>query len=246
MTSEAASLTAVMPALNEEEGLADAVAQVAAALGRTTPSWQIVVVDDGSTDRTAEVARGLAAADPRVSVEVHGRNLGIGAAMRTGIAAARCDYVMIVPADIAFDLAALPGMFAAARTCDVLVCLRSDRRDYTLFRRLVSVCYIAFIRALYGLKCRQFNYIHVYRREIFRTISFDSSGVFFHAEVLIRASDAGFRLVEHVVPYVPRTSGVQKGARPATIRRTISDALSFRRRGRGRGAAPLVRPETRA
>ena len=220
-------LSVVVPAFDEAGSLPGALEELARAVAGLGRPWEILVVDDGSRDGTAAVAREAARLRPGIRVLENGANLGIGAALRNGVRHARGELVTLVPADIAFDLARLPDMIAALDGADVLVCLRSDRRDSSAFRKLVSVAYIALVRHVFGLPLRQFNFIHLYRRRIFGTVAWESNGVFFHAEVLICARDEGYFIREFPLEYRPRRSGRAKGARPATIARTAHDLVRF-------------------
>jgi dolichol-phosphate mannosyltransferase len=223
----AIDLSVVVPAYNEAASLSAALTEIAAALDALGRSWEMVVVDDGSEDDTVGVARKAAAQRSAIRVVSNGANLGIGGALRQGILQSLGTFVTIVPADIAFDLARLGDMLREIEGADILVCLRSDRQDSSIFRKVVSRVYIGVIQRLFSLPLQQFNYIHVYRRSIFPRAMFRSDGVFFHAEVLIRARDAGCRLKEFVLEYRPRRAGHAKGARVGTILRTFRDLARF-------------------
>jgi glycosyltransferase involved in cell wall biosynthesis len=154
-----------MPAYNEEAGLADAIVQVLAALaalGAYGVSAELLVVDDCSTDHTGEIADALAGQHPEVRIVHHTSNLGIGAGMRTGIAAARGQRLILIPADLALDLSELRLYLEAAQRADVVVGICSDRRDYSRFRRVVSWANIGLIQMLFRMPLRQFNYISMY------------------------------------------------------------------------------------
>ncbi|MFH1023581.1 MAG: glycosyltransferase family 2 protein [Planctomycetota bacterium] len=220
-------LSVVIPAYNEEENLRVHAPRILEALRRHAPGFEVLVVDDGSTDESAAVAESLAAAEPRVRVLRHGENRGPGSGVFTGIAAARGEFVMFLPADVAIDLEQLPRYIEAARGADVVVGIRSDRRDYTLFRKFVSVVNIALIRFLFRMRERQFNYVHLYRRRIFDHFTVDSRGVFITAEILIRARDCGFRLTEVEIAYVPREFGTATCGRVRVIARTVRDLIRF-------------------
>ncbi len=220
-------LSVVVPAYNEAASLPAALTEIAAALDALGRPWEMVVVDDGSEDDTVNVARAAATNRPAIKVVTNGANLGIGGALRQGIQNSLGTFVTIVPADIAFDLARLSDMLREIDDADILVCLRSDRQDSSLFRKVVSRVYIGVIQRLFSLPLQQFNYIHVYRRSVFPRAMFRSNGVFFHAEVLIRARDAGYRLKEFVLEYRPRRTGSAKGARIGTILRTFRDMARF-------------------
>ncbi len=221
-------LTVLMPAYNEAAGLGGAVEQVLAALDAYDISAELLIVDDCSTDGTREVADGLQARDPAVRVVHHAANQGIGGGMRTGIAEARGRWLILIPADLALDLAELRRYFDAARDADAVVGIRSDRRDYNRFRRLVSWTNIRLIQALFGMSLRQFNYISMYRVDYLRRINVGSWGsAFFFAEILIRLQAMGARLKEVDIIYLPRASGQATGANLRLIAVTGRDMWRF-------------------
>lgn len=220
-------VTIVIPAYNEEESLRPTVVAVAEALRELGKSYEILIIDDGSTDGTADLARALADEDPAVRLIQHERNQGPGSGVVTGIEHAAGAAVMFIPADLAMDLADLHRYFDAAEEADVVVGLRSDRRDYSPFRKLVSVANIALVRLLFGMRVRQFNYIHLYRREVLEGITIESRGVFMAAEILIKARDLGYRLTEVEIGYVPRTAGQASCGRPRVIAKAVWELVRF-------------------
>ncbi|MFQ5506185.1 MAG: glycosyltransferase family 2 protein, partial [Planctomycetota bacterium] len=187
-------LSVVVPAYNEELQLPSTVRAVAAKLDELNVTYEIIVVDDGSTDATPERARELAAENPRIRLERHPENRGPGSGVFTGIELARGEFVIFIPADLALDLDHLHKYLDASRHADVVVGLRSDRRDYSLARKFVSHVNIFLIRVLFGMKQRQFNYIHCYRRSVLRQLNIESRGVFITAEIMIKAHDLGHTL----------------------------------------------------
>lgn len=237
-------VTAVVPAYNEEESLAPTVAAVTAKLRELGKSYEVLIVDDGSTDRTPQIAAELAAGDPGVRAITHECNRGPGSGVVTGIGQAAGEWVIFIPADLAMDLADLRKYFDAAVDADVVVGLRSDRRDYSLARKVVSLVNISLVRLLFGMRVRQFNYIHLYRRKVFEQIEIESRGVFLSAEILVKARDLGFRLVEVEIGYVPRSGGQATCGRPRVIAKAVWELAVFwlrrlwrrhvSRRGRGR------------
>jgi glycosyltransferase involved in cell wall biosynthesis len=222
-------LTVLMPAYNEAAGLAVGVTEVQAKLDALGVDHEVLVVDDGSRDGTGAIADGLAAADPRVRVVHHPVNLGIGGGFRSGVAAAQGRWLILIPADLAMDLDELPKYLAAAAAgADIAVGVRSDRRDYSPFRRVVSWANIAAIRGLFGMHLRQYNYISLYRVSVLRRMEIRYwRSAFFFAEVLIKARDLGCRLVEVEVRYNPRTTGRATGAQLRLIARTGRDILAY-------------------
>jgi len=226
-------LTVLMPAYNEATGLEGSVSQVIARLRQLQVPSEILIIDDCSTDRTGEVADTLAeyhAGDSTITVRVchHERNQGIGGGMRTGIAESRGQWLILIPADLAMDLADLDKYLNAAPSADIVVGIRSNRRDYTIRRRLVSSVNIGLIRFLFHMKLHQFQYISMYRLTVLRNMSIQCwRSAFFHAEILITARDLGYRLAEVEIHYLPRASGNATGASWRLVARTGRDMLLY-------------------
>ncbi len=221
-------LTVLMPAYNEEAGLAHSVERVLAKLRDLAIPAELLIVDDGSRDRTGIIADALAAQEPEVRVIHHPVNRGIGGGMLTGFAQAAGEWLILIPADLALDLDELRKYLDASRDADVVVGVRSDRRDYTLFRKVVSWINIRSIQLLFGMKQHQFNYISMYRLDALREIHIEYwRGAFFYAEIIIKAKALRRRLKEVEVRYVPRASGEATGAKPGFVLRTARDMMRF-------------------
>lgn len=221
-------LTVLMPAYNEASGLAQSVGLVLAKLREMAIPAELLIVDDCSRDRTAEIADALAAAEANVRVIHHPENRGIGGGMVTGFAAARGEWLILIPADLALDLDELSKYCDAAPQADIVVGIRSDRSDYDLMRKVVSWVNIRAIQMLFGMRQRQFNYISMYRLDALREMRIEYwRSAFFYAEIMIKATALGRRLIEVEIQYVPRDSGEATGAKPAFILRTMTDMLYF-------------------
>jgi glycosyltransferase involved in cell wall biosynthesis len=219
-------LSVVIPAYNEEKNLRETVGLLSARLARTVPTFELLVVDDGSADRTARIA------EERVRVFHHPHNQGIGAGFLTGVRSARGEWFLLIPADLALEPEELSKYFEASATADVVVGLRSDRSDYTPFRRLVSWANVRLIRLLFGMRERQFQYISLYRTRVLKEMTIEFTGsAFFLAEILIKARRSGCRLTEVSIRYVPRRAGRATGARAPLIARTVRDMFVFWCRG---------------
>jgi glycosyltransferase involved in cell wall biosynthesis len=221
-------LTVFVPAYNEQANLAACLQAVQARLDEDGVSYELLIVNDGSRDGTGPLADQLVAADPRRRVIHHPQNLGIGGTFVTACRAAQGEWLILIPADLALDPLELRRYLAAAAQADVVVGLRSDRRDYTWARRLVSWVNITLIRLLFGMRERQFQYISMYRTAVLRAITIEYwRSAFFLAEVLIKAKRLGYRLVEVEIRYVPRQHGQPTGAKPRLVLRTVRDLFHF-------------------
>jgi glycosyltransferase involved in cell wall biosynthesis len=232
MNESSLFLSVVIPAFNEEANLAATVRTLLEKLGVCVPSFELLVVDDGSRDRTGAIADELAKHDPRTRAFHHPQNQGIGAGFVTAVAQARGEWFMLIPADLALDPDELGLYFEAAREADVVVGLRSDKRDYGPFRRFVSWTNITLVQLLFGMRERQFQYISLYRTRILRQVGIEYyRSAFFHAEILIKARAIGYRLTEVEIRYVPRQTGRATGAGWRQILRTMRDMSHFWLRG---------------
>lgn len=221
-------LTVLMPAFNEEAGLARSAGLVLAELRKLNVDAELLIVDDHSRDNTAAIADCLAVEDPAVRVVHHPENRGIGGGVVTGFAEARGEWLILIPADLALDVDELHKYVAAAPGADVVVGVRSDRSDYSLLRKIVSWVNIRSIQVLFGMQQQQFNYIAMYRLDALRSIRIEFwRSAFFHAEILVKAQALGLRLVEVEIHYMPRESGRATGARPRFILATSFDMLRF-------------------
>ena len=234
MTERVARLSYFFPAHNEEANLAGLVEEALAALPAIAETFEIIAVNDGSKDRTATIADGLAAAHPDVVRAVHHpTNLGYGAALRSGLAAARYELVAFTDGDRQFrvaDLSRLTERLAAADAPDVVVGFRIKRAD-PLIRTLYAKAYRLANRLLFGLRVTDVDCAaKLFRREALDGLRVESGGAFFSAELLIKMRAAGRSVVEVGVPHYPRTAGSATGARPSVVLRAVKDFWLLRLR----------------
>ncbi len=221
-------LTVFIPAYNEAANLEHCVQVLQAKLGELGVDAELLIVDDGSRDGSGELADSLAARASNLRVIHHAANQGMGAAFVTAEAAARGEWMILIPADLALDPDELRHYLAAAPQADVVVGLCSDRVDYTWVRRLISWANIRLVQTLFGMRIRQFQYISMYRTAVLRQIEIEYwHSAFFLAEILIKAKELGCRLVEVEIRYVPRQAGQATGARPALVLLTIKDMIYY-------------------
>lgn len=231
----AQSVSCTVFAYNEEATLAQAVADVHRALsGFGDREFEILVVDDGSTDRTPGIARQLEAEYPQVKAIFHGRNLGPGSAILTGIRNSRHDVICFHAADQQLDFAEVSTFIPLLDECDIIIGSRSGRPGYTRMRLLSSDVYIRLVHGLFGLRAHDdFNFLYLYRRSIFDDMPIDSDGVFMCTEIFIRAVEAGARVIQVEAKCLPREVGVSTVYRPKVIAKTAWEMARFRWQWRG-------------
>lgn len=216
-----------MPAWNEALQIGPSIDAVCEALKRIGVTWELLVVDDGSIDQTFAIAVEREKSDARVRVVRHTTNRGVGQAIATGLAHAKGEWFMVIPADLAIDLEDLGRYFAAATDVAVVAGYTASRSDYTVWREVVSSINRFAVAILAGVSIRNPNYIHLYRAEVLRSRPLHcigSAAIF--AEFLSVAATTG-RIVEIPVRYVPRTVGNATGAKWGLIRTTAFDLVSL-------------------
>jgi glycosyltransferase involved in cell wall biosynthesis len=217
-------LSLVAPVRDEQENLHALHSRVSEVFGDRT-AWELVLVDDGSTDSSVAIIRELAAADPRVRGLVFERNCGQTAAMAAGIRAARAPLIATLDADMQNDPGDLPAMIAALPGHDAVVGWRMKRRD-TVVRRLSSRIANGVRNALTGDSVRDTGCsLKVFRAEAIQSIPlFEGMHRFF--PTLLRYH--GFDVIEHAVSHHPRVAGRSKYGIGNRAWRATKDLMAVR------------------
>lgn len=223
---DAPTLSVVLPAYNEEALLADCVRRLHGSLAKLGVPAEIVIVDDGSGDGTPAIADALATELPGV-VAVHQANQGIGGAFRTGAQRARGTYLILWPADMPADPADLAPYIAHFGRADVIVGARRSRLGYNPLMRFNAWIYPRLVRALFGLRLRDVNWIHAYQRDLFRRVTLTQRGIPMLVESLVRLRDLGAEIVEVDVAMKARLGGAPSAARFRVMGRTLTGLLAF-------------------
>jgi len=240
------ALSFFFPAHNEAANIEALVLEALEALPGLAEDFEIVAVDDGSRDETPQIADRLAAEHAPVRVVHHPVNRGYGAAVRTGLAAARHPLVFFTDGDRQFrvaDLARLLDRLAQADDPDVVVGYRLRRAD-PLVRLLYARAYRLALRIFYGLPVRDPDCaFKLFRRAALEDIRLESGGAFMSAELLIKLRRRGRRIVEAGVPHYPRTAGSPSGANPKVVLRAVRDFWRLRLRLWFRRGSALERGE---
>jgi glycosyltransferase involved in cell wall biosynthesis len=222
-----ARLSYFFPAHDEAANLEGLVDEALAVLPDLAETFEIIAVDDGSKDATAAIAERLAELHPDVVRLVrHPVNLGYGAALRSGFAAARYDLVAFTDGDRQFkvaDIGRLTARLAAVDGPDVVVGFRIRRAD-PLVRTLYARVYRLANRIFFGLRVTDVDCAcKLFRRTALEPIHIESGGAFFSAELLIKLQAEGASVAEVGVPHYPRTAGSATGARPQVVFRAVRD-----------------------
>jgi glycosyltransferase involved in cell wall biosynthesis len=214
-------LTVIVPAWNERRRLATTVEEIAAAAGRHLRAFEVVVVDDGSTDGTAAVAAALAARFPFVSVVRHPENLGVGAAYHTGLTLARYSHLTLVPGDNAFHVSGLDAVFALVGSVEMVVTYRANPRARTPLRRLLSRCCTLGMRLVAGRPIRDAHSLYVFPVAQARQVR-RNDGYGYHIETLSTLLRGGIPYAEVPVRLNPRPDSSSKVMRLRVLARLVA------------------------
>jgi glycosyltransferase involved in cell wall biosynthesis len=220
------SLSLFFPAWNEEDYVERSVSRALDVLPRLTDDFEIIIVNDASTDRTQEICEALAARHPQVRVITHPVNLKLGGAMRTGLSASTKDVVVYSDIDLPFDLNELERALHLMKylEADMICAFRFDRTSEGPRRIVYSFAYNLLIRTLFGVHVKDINFsFKVMHRRVLEAVELNSQGSFIDAELVVKAIHQGFRVFQMGVDYFPRTRGVSTLSSPAVIARMVKE-----------------------
>jgi len=224
------SLSVVLPAYNEEANVASAVEQVSAVAQQLGVDYEIILVNDGSTDRTGEIGRELAERIPNFRLVEHYPNRGYGGSLKAGFAAATKRLIAFVPADNQFDFGEINRFLERLDEADIVSGYRAKRQDNAI-RKLNAFGWNLLVRLLFGYLGRDIDCgFKLFRREILNHVALVSDGAMIDTELLAGARARGFRIAEVPVTHLPRLAGEATGANLMVIVRAFRDLVRFRRR----------------
>lgn len=224
------SISVVLPAYNEGENIDRMVRSTVRTMDAVTDDYEVVVVDDGSRDNTAEVVRRLEEEFPRVRLERHPANRGYGAALYTGFTGARKEHIFFTDSDNQFDLEDIHRLVPLADEADMVVGYRAPRRD-PFHRKLFGWGWTALVTLLFGYTARDIDCaFKLFKREIVERVPIISRGATFSAEFLVQAKRHGYSIREVPVKHLPRVEGSQTGARLDVITRAFRELVELRLR----------------
>jgi glycosyltransferase involved in cell wall biosynthesis len=244
-----AGLSVFFPALNDSGTIASMVIRAVRAASQLTPDYEVIVVNDGSTDATAEIADELARTYAHVRVVHHPATRGYGGALQTGFRSALKELVFYTDGDAQYDPAELALLWARMTPeTDVVNGYKISRAD-PLHRIVIGRLYHHFVSVLFGLRLRDVDCdFRLMRRSIFERIALEKTSGVICLEMMKKIHDAGFRIVEVPVHHYHRAFGKSQFFNFPRIFRTGVDvmrlwfALVIRRQHRRSPAPSVVTP----
>ncbi len=217
------SLSLFFPCYNESWNVGTMIEQAVKVGEDYGVDYEVVVVDDGSRDNSAEIVRGWAKKNPRVRLVQHEQNKGYGAALRTGLANATKDLVFLTDGDNQFHIADIEKLFSKIDSCDVVTGFRLSRQDKS-HRRLNGFLWTKLNKLLFGLPVRDVDCaFKLFRRRALEGLELKSDQLLIHAEILARLKKKGFRIEEIGITHYPRTAGKASATEWPRILKTFGE-----------------------
>lgn len=225
-------ISVFFPAYNEEANIEATVRKAKGVIPNIAKTWEIIIVNDGSCDRTLSIANRLAKEDKRIRVVSHTKNRGYGEALKTGFYSASYAWIATTDADGQFDFSEITKLIAKSKTNQVIIGYRIDRKD-SLLRKVNGWGWTFLANILFGFRVRDVDcsFKLVKKAVLERIPHLESTrGGMISPELLAKAKKAGFKISEVGVHHYPRLAGKQSGATLRVIVRSFIDLFRLRRK----------------
>lgn len=221
-------ISIVYPAYNEEKNIIPTIQRSYDALTSQFKKFELIVVNDASTDNTPLILEELAKFLPELVIIHNKQNIGAGESMLKGMKAARFSLVVNNAMDYPFDLNDLCKMTPLLEENDIVVASRNSRPGYSRYRTIISKVNIWLIRLLFGIDLKDFNFVQIYKKGVIDSITVNSTSAgFIPAEMIIKAFDKGYTISDININYYPRVAGVSVMGKPNVIINSLKDMVSF-------------------
>jgi glycosyltransferase involved in cell wall biosynthesis len=231
------SLSMLGWALDEEENIAEYIERAEKFLASLAHDFEVILIDDGSSDRTAAIVEERQRTRPWLRLHQNGRNRGSGYNTKMAISLARKDYLFWQMVDWSYDLSRLGEYLPhLGKDCDVLQGVRQGtvsligllrKRSDTSYKGLVSITNYLLVRALFRLPVHDYQNVTVYPTRLIQSITLESESAFTNPECLLKVWWKGVTIREFPVSFLKRQKGVAKGTRPGVVIRSIIDIFRW-------------------
>jgi glycosyltransferase involved in cell wall biosynthesis len=200
------------------------------ALNQHASDYEIVIVDDASTDQSPDLVRKAIAGNPKIRLISHDFNQKLGASLRTGFGVARHELILYMDADLPFDPDVLGRAIRAMHLtrADIISGYRFDRTTEGVKRTLYSIFYNWMIRVLFSISVRDVNFsFKLMRREVLEAVQLQSEGSLVDAELIVKARNRGFVIQQIGLDYFPRVLGTSHLSSPSVIGKIFRELVAL-------------------
>lgn len=230
-------ITIFYPMHNEEQYIRRAVEAAKEVVNRMVKDeaiddYEILIIDDASTDSTGKIADELSASDQRIKAIHHTSNRGLGGSIKTGFNNAKMDFILYSDADLPFDMMELQKAYRLMcyYEADIVSAFRFDRTGEGLKRLFYSYIYNLLIKLLFKFRVRDVNFaFKLIHKDVLNYVTLKSEGSFIDAELLIKAEKYGFKIIQFGTNYFPRSRGASTLSSPSTILKILKELISMYR-----------------
>ena len=221
------NISAFFPAYNEEANIEKLALSLKSVLSEQCEAYEIIIINDGSRDRTRQIADRLAEDNEHVRVIHHPTNRGYGGAVISGLYAAKLEWVFFTDGDNQFDVSEIPLLIAMADKYDFVAGYRLKRNDPP-YRRLNAFFWNLLVQTLFGFSAKDVDCaFKLIRKEIIDQIRPETTGAMISTELFAKATKLGYRIGEVGVHHYPRNAGTQTGAKPKGILKAFQELFQF-------------------
>jgi len=240
------TISLVIPMFNEEANIEHAITYAADALAQHSRDYEIIIVDDASTDQSPDLVRRASAGNPKINLIRHDFNQKLGASLRSGFAAAKNELILYMDADLPFDPDVLGRAIRAINVtrADVIAGYRFDRTTEGVKRTLYTIVYNWLIRILFRISVRDINFsFKLMRREVLDAVQLKSEGSLVDAELIVKARNRGFAIQQIGLDYFPRVFGTSHLSSPRVILKIFRELIALypdMRRREARPSSPVL------
>jgi len=224
-------LSVFFPAYNEEANIGKTVISTASVLKKVAEKWEILVINDGSSDKTAKIVAGLSKKEPRIRLINHPVNYGYGGALKTGFAESQYKWVAFMDSDGQFDFSEIEKFLSLTNKADLILGYRLKRAD-SLMRRIYTFGWAMTARLLLGLEAKDYSCgFKLIKKKVFESIQpLRGEEKVTQIEFLVKAKRLGFKFAEVGVHHYPRQFGRQTGTDLKVVLKSVADLFKLWRK----------------
>ena len=222
------SISVILPAFNEEKNIENTLSNTINYLNKTFSNFEIIVVDDGSTDKTFKVVEQIAVKYHNIILKKHEINRGYGQSLKTGFDTASKEFIFFMDSDGQFEISDLDKLTPHITDKNIVIGYRYQRAD-TNIRKLNTLLYHMYLRTIFKLKIKDADCaFKLFPREAYLKIRpIRSEGAFFSAEFLLKLTKEGYNLIEIAVNHYPRLYGSPTGAKIGVILKMFAESFKM-------------------
>lgn len=215
------SITIIVPALNEEKNILPTVEMIKRTVKDRFSDYELILVNDGSTDKTPQIMNAIAEKESNIYVLHRGAPAGLGFCYKTGITMARMRYLMMITGDNEARQESIERILDARGAADIIIPFTTNSGIRPLYRRILSRVFVILLNRLFNLRLRYFNGLVLHKTNVIRSVKIKTNSFAYQAEALIKLLKAGYTYKEVGVPLGKRRSGYSKALAPKNIADSI-------------------------